>query len=189
VDNDDGPDGPADIPAHLPAHLPADQPVDPDVDTSERLLGRPSARAVLREAVRERGDLLAVIAVGGAIGAAARYGVSGIAPYRDGHFPWGTFVVNVSGCLAIGVLMVLVLDVWPHHRCLRPFAGVGVLGGYTTFSTYALESRDLMALGHAATAVAYLLGSVLAGVTATSIGILVTRAVVERPVPRGGGSQ
>jgi CrcB protein len=158
-----------------------DLPVDPDVEVSERLVGRPSTRAVLREAVRERGDVLAVIAVGGAVGAAARYGVSSLAPYRDGHFPWGTFVVNVTGCLAIGVLMVLVLDVWPSHRYLRPFAGVGVLGGYTTFSTYALESRDLLATGHAATAMAYLLGSVLAGVTAAALGILVTRAVVERP--------
>ena len=71
-----------------------------------------------------------------------------VAPYRAGHFPWGTFLVNIGGCLAIGVLMVLVLDVWPSHRYLRPFAGVGILGGYTTFSTYVLESRDLVATGH-----------------------------------------
>jgi CrcB protein len=160
---------------------PRDLPVDPDVELSERLLGRPTTWAVLREAFQGRGDVLAVIAAGGAVGAAARYGVSSLAPYRDGHFPWGIFVVNVSGCLTIGVLMVLVLDVWPSHRYLRPFAGVGVLGGYTTFSTYALESRDLLATGHTATATAYLLGSVLAGAAAAAVGILATRAVVERP--------
>ena len=177
MDSDKRPDGPPDL------------PVDPDVDPAELLLGRPSARAVLREALRERRDVLAVVAVGGAIGAAARYGVSTVAPYDDGHVPWGTFLVNLSGCLAIGVLMVLLLDVWPSHRYLRPFAGVGVLGGYTTFSTYALESRDLVALGHPVTAVTYLLGSVLAGVAAAATGILVTRAVVERPARHRGGSR
>lgn len=176
MDIENGPDAPPDL------------PVDPDVESSERLLGRPSARAVLREAVRDRWDVLAVIAVGGAIGAAARYGVSTVAPYRAGHFPWGTFLVNVGGCLAIGVLMVLVLDVWPSHRYLRPFAGVGVLGGYTTFSTYALESRDLAATGHVGTALTYGLGTVLTGVASAALGILVTRAVVERPLP-GGGSR
>lgn len=163
-----------------------DLPVDPDVESSERLLGRASAVAVLREAVRERADVLAVVAVGGAVGAAARYGVSTVATYRTGEFPWGTFAVNVTGCLLIGVLMVLVLDVWPAHRYLRPFAGVGVLGGYTTFSTYALESRDLLASGEVMTAMTYALGSVLAGSAAAALGIVVTRAVVERPVPDGG---
>ena len=176
MDIENGPDTPPDL------------PLDPDVERSERLLGRPSTGAVLREAVRDRWDVLAVIAVGGAIGAAARYGVSTVAPYRSGHFPSGTFLVNVGGCLAIGVLMVLVLDVWPSHRHLRPFAGVGVLGGYTTFSTYALESRDLVATGHAVTALTYVLGSIVTGSAAAALGILVTRAVLERPVP-GGGSR
>jgi fluoride exporter len=177
VDTENGPEGPPDL------------PVDPDVETSERLLGRPSERAVLGEALRVRGDVLAVVAAGGAIGAAARYAVSTVAPYRDGHFPWATFLVNVSGCLAIGVLMVLVLDIWPSHRYLRPFAGVGILGGYTTFSTYALESRDLVAAGHAVTATTYALGSVVAGSAAAALGILVTRAVVERTMHDRGGSR
>ena len=172
-----GPDGPPDL------------PVDPDVEAAERLPGRPSARAVLHEALRERADVLAVVAAGGAIGAVARHGVSTVAPYDDGRFPWGTFLVNVSGSLAIGVLMVLVLDVWTSHRYLRPFAGVGVLGGYTTFSAYAHESRDLLALGRTGTAFAYVMGSVAAGVAAAAIGILVTRAVVERPAREGTGSR
>ena len=178
MDSDDQnePDGPPDL------------PVDPDVELSERLAGRPAVRAVLREAVRERGDVLAVIAAGGAVGAAARYAVGTVAPYRDGDFPWGTFGVNVSGCLAIGVLMVLVLDRWPAHRYLRPFAGVGVLGGYTPISTYAHESRDLLSTGHTGTALAYLLGSVVGGVAASALGILATRAVVQRPAGARGGT-
>ena len=168
---------------------PPDLPVDPDVGESERLPGRPTARAVLRDALRERADVLAVVAAGGAIGAAARHGVSTAAPYRDGHFPWGTFLVNVSGCLAIGVLMVLAREVWPSRRYLRPFAGVGGLGGYTTFSTYALESRDLVATGSTATAVAYVLGSVLAGLAAAALGIGATRAVLDRSVRDGGAAR
>jgi len=164
---------------------PPDLPVDPDVEAWERLLGRPSAWAVLHEAVRERGDVLAVVAAGGAIGAAARYGVNAIAPYDDGHLPWGTFLVNVSGCLAIGVLVVLVGG-RSAHRYLRPFAGVGVLGGYTTFSAYALESRDLLASGHTTAALVYLLGSVVAGVTAAALGILAARAVLDRTERSGG---
>ena len=176
MDSDDRPDGPPDL------------PVDPDVEVSDRLPGRPSAGAVLREAVRERADVLAAVGVGGAVGAAARYGVSTVAPYRDGVFPWGTFLVNVSGSLAIGVLMVLVHAVWASHRYLRPFAGAGVLGGYTTFSTYALESRDLVATGHPLTAVAYLLGSVLTGLTAAAVGILAARAALGRRAREGGSA-
>lgn len=171
MDSDNRPDGPPDL------------PIDPDVEGPERrplLPGRPSARAVVRSAVRERGDVLAVVAAGGAVGAAARLWVSTVAPYREGSFPWGTFLVNVTGCLAIGVLMVLALEVWPSNRYLRPFAGVGVLGGYTTFSAYALESRDLVASGHGAVATAYLLTSVGAGAAAAATGILAARALVGR---------
>ena len=177
MDSVSGPDGPPDL------------PVDPDVEASERLTGRPSARAVLRDALRERADVLAVVAAGGAIGAAARHGVSTVAPYDDGRFPWATFLVNVSGCLAIGVLMVVVLDVGASHRYLRPFAGVGVLGGYTTFSAYALESRDLVATGHTVTALVYVLGSVLVGAAAAALGIRATQAVTGRLARHAGGSR
>lgn len=67
--------------------------------------------------------VLAAISAGGALGAAARYGLSVAWPHRPGTFPWATFVTNVSGCLLIGVLMVLVTQVWAAHRLLRPFSG------------------------------------------------------------------
>lgn len=72
--------------------------------------------------------------------------------------------------------MVFVLDVWPPHRYLRPFLGVGLLGGYTTFSTYMLESRDLLADGQLVTAFNYLGGSLLAGLIAVWLGIASARA-------------
>jgi CrcB protein len=115
--------------------------------------------------------LLAAIAAGGAMGSLGRYGVARALPDEPGGFPWATFLVNVSGSLAMGVLFVWVLTMSRPHPWLRPFLGVGVLGGWTTFSTYALESRALVASGHGATALAYALGSLLLGLGAVGAGV------------------
>jgi CrcB protein len=120
--------------------------------------------------------VLLVISAGGALGSLARWGVGELVPWSGNDFPWATFIENVSGGLALGMLMVFLLDVWPPHRYLRPFLGVGLLGGYTTFSTYMLESRDLLAGGEAATAFTYLAGSLVAGLTAVWLGIASARA-------------
>ena len=124
--------------------------------------------------------VLLSIGAGGAVGAAARWGVSQAAPAAPGRFPWATFGVNVSGCLVLGVLMVFVVDVWPPRRYVRPFLGVGVLGGYTTFSTYMLEARSLVVGGEQGLAAVYLLGSLLAGLLAVWVAIVATRAAVRR---------
>ncbi len=123
-------------------------------------------------AVAARRDVLAVIALGGAVGAGLRYGVSEALPRASGEFPWATLLVNLSGCLALGALIVVLLATRPASRYLRPLLGVGVLGGYTTFSAYALEARDLLAGGHAGTAAVYLLGSVAGGLVAVQLGLL-----------------
>jgi fluoride exporter len=123
-------------------------------------------------------DLLAVIAVGGALGSLARWGVGELVPWNGEGFPWATFVENVSGALALGVLMVLLLDVWPPRRYVRPFVGVGLLGGYTTFSTYMLEARDLLAGGRVPVALAYLGGTLVTGLLAVWAGIVLARLAV-----------
>jgi fluoride exporter len=128
-------------------------------------------------------DVIAVIALGGALGSLARWALGQWIVAGPGGFPWATFAENVSGCLALGVLMVLVQEVWPadgRARLLRPFAGVGVLGGWTTFSTYALDTRGLLASGHGGTATAYLVGSVLGGLLAVWAGISLTESLVLR---------
>lgn len=134
--------------------------------------------------LRGRTDVVAVVAAGGALGSLARFGVSEALPSSAGGFPWATFVVNVSGCFLLGLLMVLVLDVWPSYRLLRPFLGVGVLGGYTTFSTYALEARHLMVSGQPLTAFGYVGGSLLAGLLAVAVGVATMRGFVVRSEDR-----
>jgi fluoride exporter len=125
-----------------------------------------------------RWDVLLVIGVGGSLGAAARWSVSQLLTPVDGGFPLATFVVNVVGCLLLGVLMVLVTDRWPPSRYRRPFLGVGVLGGFTTFSTFEAEARELVAGGHGLLAAAYVVGSLVAGLLAVALGVAATRRVV-----------
>jgi fluoride exporter len=117
-----------------------------------------------------------VVALGGGLGALARYGIGRAWPTPAGGFPWATFTINVVGCLLIGVLMVLITEVWSAHPLARPFLGVGVLGGFTTFSSYAVEIRGLLRPGMVPVAFAYLAGTVLAALLAVLAGAWLTRA-------------
>ncbi len=140
-----------------------DLPVDPDVDVHDPVAGW---------------DVLAVVAAGGALGSLARWGLGELAGSAPTGFPWATLTENVSGSLALGVLMVLVVEVRPASRYLRPFAGVGLLGGWTTFSTYALDTRTLLASDRVATAVLYVGGTLVLGLLGCLAGLRVTRRVV-----------
>lgn len=121
-----------------------------------------------------------MIALGGMIGATARYEVGVGWPVAAGHFPWATFSVNVLGCGLIGILIVVVSDVWAGQRLLRPFLGTGVLGGFTTFSTYAVDARGLLAEGHVVAGIGYLLGTLLAALLAVQLAASTTRKLVIR---------
>ena len=111
------------------------------------------------------------IGVAGAAGALARYGLEGLVSQRTSTaFPWGTFIVNVSGCLVMGVAMTLLTErlvANPQWRFLIP---IGFIGAYTTFSTYEYEMLRLLELGQAAGAVTYLLASNLLGFCAVAMG-------------------
>ena len=134
----------------------------------------------VRRRARVRGPVLAVVAIGGGLGAVARYGLTVLLPTPQRGFPWATFLVNVLGCLLIGVVMVLVTEVYAAHRLVRPFLGVGVLGGFTTFSTYALEIHSLLRPGTVGIAFAYLATTFVAAMLAVLAGTWVTRAVTGR---------
>lgn len=146
------------------------EPVDPDVDLPVLAQRRGS---------RSQRAVLAVIAVGGMMGASARHGVELAWPTSSGGVPWATFTVNASGCLLIGVLMVFVVEVGGAHPLVRPFLGVGLLGGFTTFSTYTVEATGLLTGNHPALALGYLFGTVLAALVAVTLGVFLARAGVQ----------
>lgn len=153
-----------------------DLPTDPDT-ADTRPPGPPGVRDLLRGNV----DIVVAIALGGAIGGGARWLLGQALPHDPGGFPWSTFIENVSGCLLLGALLVLVTEVWAPSRYTRPFLGVGVLGGYTTFSTYAAEIHELMRAGNGPLALAYLFGTVAAGLMAAWLGMTLVRILIVRP--------
>ncbi|MEU1981953.1 fluoride efflux transporter CrcB [Nocardia sp. NPDC019395] len=127
--------------------------------------------------------VLAAVACGGGLGAGLRYWLALRIPARPGTIPWATLLANTIGCLAIGVLMVLITEVWSPHRLIRPFLGVGVLGGFTTFSSYSSEVRTLLGSGATGTALGYLGGTVVVCLSAVAAGTGTTRWIARR---RGG---
>ena len=146
--------------------------VDPDVD-----LRVPRQRRELRGAPW---PVLAAISAGGVIGALARYGLSTAFPHAPGAFAWATLAINVTGCLLIGILMVLITETWEVHRLVRPFLGVGILGGFTTFSTYIVDIQGSLTAHQPRIALAYLAGTVVTALPAVYAGAEITR-LLTRP--------
>ncbi|WP_046301847.1 MULTISPECIES: fluoride efflux transporter CrcB [unclassified Mycobacterium] len=130
--------------------------------------------------MHEQAPIVAAVAVGGAIGASARYAVALALPTPAGGFPWATLATNVSGCALMGVLMVAITELWVGHRLLRPLLGTGVLGGYTTFSTFAGDVDTLIADGQPARALVYLLTTPVAVLIATWTAASLTRRLITR---------
>jgi len=123
--------------------------------------------------------MLIAIGFGGAVGSVARY----LTMVAVGHwfgmaFPYGTLAVNVVGSLAMGVLVELSALVWSPSPELRALLTVGVLGGYTTFSTFSLDVAFLMQRGDTAAAAVYVVVSVLLSVGALFAGLHIIRGMV-----------
>ena len=122
--------------------------------------------------------MVVAIAVAGALGALARYGLEGWVSRRTtGAFPWGTFVVNISGAFVLGLVFTLATERWGLAPWLRSAVTVGFLGAYTTFSTLMFESYRLAADRALALAFANVLGSCAAGLVAVYAGVVIARAL------------
>jgi len=116
-----------------------------------------------------------LVAIAGAAGAVARYGLDTLFRRDAHHIPWVTFAINVAGSFLLGAV-VAVLDAHPHAT-IRPALTVGFLGAFTTFSTLSLETYRLLDRGHLALAAAYSVGSLAAGLSALTLGVAVGRVV------------
>ena len=131
-------------------------------------------------------DVIAIIAVGGALGAPARYEVSRLIHVANDSFPWATFVTNLSGAFVLGLFLTFTLErlASTRYRLLRPFFAIGFLGAFTTFSTMAVETVTLEKDGYVALGFGYLIVSIGAGLVVTYLGI----AIARRLPRRAGGS-
>jgi CrcB protein len=118
------------------------------------------------------------VALGGALGASARYGLDRWIEQRTTSlFPWATFTINITGCFVIGVLTASIVERQHLPAWVRVGLVVGVVGGYTTFSTFAQETFELGEVHHVATAFAYVAASVILGLAAVYAGTLAGRAL------------
>jgi CrcB protein len=136
-------------------------PVDPDAEPARPLLSRPTAA-------------LWVFA-GGAVGTAFRQALETLLPSDGAHWPWATFLINLSGAFLLGVLLEGLVRAGDHSRLrqrIRLSCGTGGCGAFTTYSTLALEVSLLSKNAHLATAIGYGLASVVAGVVAAWLGII-----------------
>ena len=156
----------------------ARQPMDPDPDVDIGPMDDSDAGHHRPRGRRAQALIVLAIACGGVAGAVSRYALSLAVPASAGRFPWGTFLVNVTGSVALGFLLVLVIEQFPRGHLARPVLGTGFLGAYTTFSTFMVDAVDLIRSHHAATAVVYLAASVVAGIGGVWLGMTAARLLV-----------
>ncbi len=163
------------MPTERPPGTDAGEPPGTDGDpfTEDVIAGRRPGEAMLRG----QAAITGAVSMGGAVGALARWVLQSLAPAAPDGFPTATFSINVVGCLLMGVLVVLVTEARESHPLVRPFLGVGVLGGFTTFSSFAVETHQLLAGRHLVEAGLYILLTIAAALSAVAVGVSVTRRV------------
>ncbi|MBR8743915.1 CrcB family protein [Nocardiopsis sp. MG754419] len=127
--------------------------------------------------------VVARVALGGALGALTRHGLDTLWPSAASGVSWTILAINVTGSLLIGLLMEFIAHRWPDNPNVRPFWGVGFLGGYTTFSAYAMDVVTALERGAPHVALAYLVVT-LAGALAAA---WAASALAHRFFTHGGG--
>lgn len=127
---------------------------------------------------REDVRCVALVGLGGALGGAARYGAATLIPWQPPGFPWATLAVNLLGCLLIGIALVVLeegpgLSTWAH-----PLLAVGLIGGFTTFSAFSLETVLIVDQSAFGVAAVYVLATVVLGLTAVRLAATATRRIM-----------
>jgi len=131
---------------------------------------------------RSRLMILLAVALGGAAGTPARYAIGRIVPPGANGFPWSTFLINITGSFALGVVLTLIIERWPPTRYVRPFVAIGFIGAYTTFSTLMVETDVLIKDGNVGIGIVYVTATLLAGLAALYLGVVAVRLL---PTTRG----
>jgi CrcB protein len=145
-----------------------DWPVDPDLESTPTAGLDPS--------------VIAMIAAGGFVGGVARYQLVTAWAATTTGFPWSTFVVNTAGAFVLALLVIITTERLATSKYLRPLIGTGFCGALTTFSAVTVATDELAAHGHIATAVWYVVASLLAGAAAVSAGVAIGRRLPRRRV-------
>jgi CrcB protein len=127
---------------------------------------------------------VAAVGAGGFLGGLARYEVGLGWPTPAATFPWSTLAVNTAGALLLALLLVVAVELFPGVSLLRPTVGTGFCGAFTTFSSVTTAVDELGAHGRPILAGGYLVASLLTGLAATAIGLLLGRLLVARARPR-----
>jgi fluoride exporter len=153
-------------------HPRLDLTVDPDVDLHDE-----RQRA---EIVRREWDILLAIAIGGVLGTEARYGLAALIPHGTTAWPWSTLVINVVGSAVLGVLMGVLGELDTPPRLARPFIGVGVCGGFTTFSAFSVDAVQMLHAGRVLYGLLYVVASVLACAAGVLLAGTPTRRLMQR---------
>lgn len=141
------------------------EPIDPD-----QVPRPPGPRPVWA-----RPGIMVAIGIGGILGACSRYEVALAITSRPGTFPLSTFVINVSGSFVLGALLAVIIERWRPSEYVRPFAATGFLGAYTTWSTFMVDTDNLLKAGHVSVATEYVAASLAAGLAAVYFGMMLVR--------------
>lgn len=148
------------------SHLPTDPDSLTDPDSDEALPARPLPTPVA----------VGAVALGGVVGSLARAWASTALPHQASAWPWATLLVNISGSGLLALVLVALAERFPRSRLARPLLGTGVLGGYTTFSTFSLDFVQLASHGRPVVAFAYVVASVAGATAAAVVGLSLARA-------------
>jgi len=126
--------------------------------------------------------VLAALAVGlgGGIGALARAGAADLWPHPARGWPWSTLVVNATGAALLAVLLVVLARRCPRDRYARPLLGTGLLGGYTTFSTFSVDAAQLIRFDRPGVALGYVVASIAAILLGCLLGLVLARRMFGR---------
>jgi CrcB protein len=159
-----------------------EQPGESDVTVpSDRRHEDEARRRDLERRRRQRGTQAVIILAlgsGGVVGAIARYAVSLGLPISSNSFPWSTFLINISGSAILGFLLILLIEQFPRGRLARPLLGSGLIGAYTTFSTFEVDTVLLFRAHHLGLGCTYFVASLVAGLAAVWLGTVVARITI-----------